>query len=108
MDIIITLPKSVSWKEYEKELQETEKGGEINFKIPFFPTNTRIGEKCFITHNGFVKGFMLISGFKEKDFVCSVTGKKWKGKFVCRVGKFYKVEPKIFKGFQGWRYFKYD
>jgi hypothetical protein len=103
-DIIITLPKTVLWEDYQKELDETAKGGTINFKVSNFPKVQR-GDKCYITHNGFVKGFMLISALAEKDFTCTTTGKRWKGKFIERSGEFFPINPVPYKGFQGFRYF---
>lgn len=103
-DIIVTVPKSVRWEDYEKELAEVEKGGTINFKVGNFP-NTDVGCKCYLCHDGFVKGDMMICGMSEKDFTCTTTGKKWKGKFIERSGTFYPLEnPYAMKGFQGFRY----
>lgn len=106
MDIIITLPKKIKWKDYKIELKVVESSGLINFKVPRFPKNTVVNEKCFLVHDGLIKGYMLIHGFTEKEFVCSVTEKKWTGKFIERYGQFYYLDKMIkYKGFQGWRYF---
>lgn len=103
-DIIITVPKSTSWKEYEKELDVVKDYSQVlNFKVSNFP-KTIPGKKCYIVHDGTVKGWMEIVNLSEKDFECSTTGEKWKGKFVERSGKFHYINPIPMKGFQGFRY----
>jgi len=104
-DIIITIPKSIKWNEYEKELIAAENGEVLNFKTNGFP-RTNIGSKCYICYNGNVIGYHIISGLSEKEFKCTTTGNIWKGKFIERTGKFYKIDPITMKGFQGFRYFK--
>jgi len=103
-DIVITLPKTVKWEDYQKELKEAELGAVMNFKVPFFPKDC-IGGKCYVVHNGKVKGWMPITGVSEKEFECETTGTKWAGKFIERTGKFNESTEEIeIKGFQGWRY----
>lgn len=103
-DIVITIPKSITWADYQKELAEVEKGGVINFKVSNFP-NTKAGCKCYLCYDGYIRGYMLISGLSEKEFDCTTTGKRWKGKFIERSGKFSPLDTLIpMKGFQGFRY----
>ncbi|MEK6829560.1 MAG: hypothetical protein AABY15_05570 [Nanoarchaeota archaeon] len=105
MDIIITIPKSISWEEYKKELNAVADGSQVmNFKVNHFP-KTKKGNKCYVLHNGTIQGWMEIVGLSEEDFVCTTTGKSWKGKFIQRSGPFHKIEPIPMKGFQGFRYF---
>lgn len=104
-DIVITLPKSIKWSDYSKELDEVKDGSSVmNFKLNAFP-NTAAGKKCYVVHNGAIRGWMEIVGLTEKDFICSTTGKKWKGKFVQRSGEFHFIDPIPMKGFQGFRYY---
>jgi hypothetical protein len=103
-DIIITIPKNISWEDYKKELDRAEQGEILNFKVSNFP-KTNKGAKCYICHDGYIKGYMIISGFSENEFNCTTTGKHWKGKFIQRTGKFYPINPIQYKGFQGFRYF---
>lgn len=104
-DIVITLPSKIEWSDYEKELDMVEKeGGILNFKVSKFPKDAMIGSKCYVIHKGFIKGYMIISGFSEKNFKCEVTGEKWTGKFIERKGKFHYINPVPMKGFQGFRY----
>tara|TARA_R100000781_G_scaffold113591_1_gene82388 strand:- start:1230 stop:1553 length:324 start_codon:yes stop_codon:yes gene_type:complete len=107
MDIVITLPKSIKWEQYEKELNAVKDGKSVlNFKVPHIPKNTSIGERCYLCYNGYVIGWMEIVGLKENNFVCSVTGMHWEGNFVQRSGAFHRIEPFPMKGFQGFRYLK--
>lgn len=104
-DIIITIPKTISWTDYEKELKVVEDFSQVmNFKVSNFP-KTQIGNKCYLLYDGNIIGWMKIVGLSEKDFTCSTTGKQWKGKFVERSGPLNKIEPIPMKGFQGFRYF---
>ena len=106
MDIIITLPSNVEWEDYEKELKEVEDGKNIlNFKVNNFPKLSKVGDKCYLNYKGNIIGWMYITGLSEKDFICNITGKEWKGKFIERSGKFNKINPIPMKGFQGFRYF---
>ncbi len=102
-DIIITIPKSIKWSDYEKELEAARNGEIMNYKVNSWP-KTEIGRKCYIVHDGKLKGYMIISGMGEKEFTCTTTGQRWKGKFIERTGKFYPVPPVEMKGFQGFRY----
>jgi len=105
--IIITLPSQIRWRDYEEELKKVENYSQVlNFKVPHFPKGINKGDKCYIVHQGFVKGWMEIVGFSEKQFVCSTSNKKWDGKFIERSGPFHYLNEKIpYKGFQGYRYF---
>lgn len=107
-DIVITIPKSISWKDYEKELAAVKDGSMVlNFKTANFP-NTKVGNKCYIVHDGEIKGWMKIVGMDEKEFTCETTGKTWKGKFIQRSGPFHYIPPIEMKGFQGFRYVNFN
>lgn len=105
--LLITLPSSVTWKEYEKELRKAANWKYVlNFKVYNYPNGVHKGDKCYVIHNGLIKGWMEIVGFKEKEFTCSSTNKKWQGKFVEQSGPFHYLNEKIpYKDFQGFRYF---
>lgn len=105
--IIITLPASVKWEDYEKELNNVKNYTHtLNFKVHNFPKGIKNGDKCYLVHKGFIKGWMEIVGFSEKDFECTTTGKSWKGKFIERSGPFHYLTEKLpMTGFQGFRYF---
>ena len=105
--LIITLPSTIKWGDYEKELKKTANyKHNLNFKVHNFPKGVHVGDKCYIVHNGVIKGWMEIVGFSEKEFNCTTTGKKWDGKFIERSGPFHYLNKTIpYKGFQGFRYF---
>lgn len=105
--IIVTLPSTIEWNDYEKELDSVKDGDNVmNFKVSNFPKGIKVGDKCYVTHRGFVKGWMEIVGFSKKSFNCTTTGKNWNGKFIERSGKFHYIDKEIpYKGFQGFRYF---
>ena len=103
MDIIITIPKSISWSDYQKELDAAEAGEIMNFKVSNFP-KCEVGDKCYVVYDGYIRGYMFISGMSEKEFDCTTTGNGWSGKFIERTGQFHYIEPIPMKGFQGFRY----
>lgn len=105
--LIITLPSTTKWSDYEKELRKVANYQNVlNFKVHNFPKGIHKGDKCYIVHNGLVKGWMEIVGFSEQPFICTTTKKKWDGKFIQRSGPFHYLQEKIpYKGFQGFRYF---
>lgn len=105
-DIVVTLPATIKWSDYQKELKEAEDySSEMNFKVSSIPKQTGVGKKCYISHNGFLVGYMAITDIVSKDFTCTTTGNKWKGNFIVRSGPFTYLKDKIpMKGFQGFRY----
>lgn len=105
VDILITLPSSTDFIVYQKELKEVEDGSSVlNFKVPFFPNKSKVGNRCYLVYKGNIIGWMKIVGFEEKAFTCETTGRKWNGKFIQRSGKFHFISPIPYKGFQGFRY----
>lgn len=109
MNIIITLPSDISWEDYKKELSFVEDETNVmNYKVGRLPKTVEIGDKCFLVHKGFIKGWMKICGMKEHGFKCSTTGKYWEGNFIQRTGKFNYIEPISMTGFQNFRYTKLD
>ncbi|UVX33258.1 MAG: protein of unknown function (DUF1489) [Bacteriophage sp.] len=108
--IVVTLPSSEQWEDYQKEMDAVKDYSQVmNFKVPFFPKGINKGDKCYIVHDGKVKGWMEVVGMEEKEFTCSTTGRKWMGKFIMRSGPFHPLEREIpMKGFQGFRYFNLE
>jgi len=109
--LLITLPKHISWKDYEKEL-ETVKDGEMqmNFKVSSRPKRVSAGDRCYICHNGYIVGWMkIVDIFYGDRFKCSTTGCDWdEGWYVARSGEFHYITPIPCKGFQGYRYIDSD
>lgn len=107
--IVVTLPSTVKWEDYQKELDAVKDGKQVlNFKVPFLPKAEMrpLIKKCYLVHNGYVVGWQQVCGFVEDGkFNCSVTGDQWKGNFIQRTGEFHKLEnPVEMKGFRGWKY----
>lgn len=103
--LLITLPSTVKWSDYEKEIDAvSDWSAEMNFKVSSVPKRVDVGSRCYVCHDGAIRGWMEISGFEEKEFECTTTGEYWKGKFVKRSGPFHYIEPIPYKGFQGFRY----
>lgn len=105
-DIIVTLPSTIDWEEYKKELEEVKDWKSVmNFKVPFLPKYDI--DRCYIVYKGKIIGWMSVVGLLDNNtFNCSTTGKRWSGKFIQRSGPFhYLDEPIEHKGFQGWRYY---
>lgn len=107
--LLITLPSSIEWDDYEKELKAVEDESQVmNFKVPFLPKNTHHIKRVYLIHRGYIVGWQKFAGTSDKPFKCSVTGKNWDDKFIQRTGPFHKIEPIAYKGFQGFRYYNYD
>lgn len=106
-DIIITIPKNITWQDYKKEIDKVKDGSSVmNFKVNHFP-KTSVGNRCYLLYDGAIRGWMEIVGFSEEPFKCSTTGREWSGKFIQRSGPFYEIDPIPMKGFQGFRYFEF-
>ena len=70
--LIVTLPSTTDWGDYEKELRKAANYKYVlNFKVHNFPKGIHKGDRCYVVHNGFVKGWMEIVGFSEQPFVCT-------------------------------------
>lgn len=107
--LLITLPASVKWEDYEKELKAVEDGILVmNFKVPFLPKDTEGIERVYMVHRGNIVGWMKFSGVCSKEFICTTTGRPWKGNFIQRTGRFHYIDPIPCRGFQGFRYYEYD
>ncbi len=109
-DWVITVPKTVDWKTYEKEIATVVDGeSEMNFKVPPHFKSAQKGDRCYVCHDGQVKGWMLVTGLERYDqnWECTTTGKIWTaGTYLKRSGPFHKIEPISMKGFQGIRKFE--
>lgn len=117
-DWIITVPKTTDWEQYKKELKTVadDDKASLFFKVPPHFKAAQKNDRCFIVHNGEIRGFHLVKGVvKREAFFCSTTGDQWpKGTYIERAGSFYsseyyytwKFDDKLkMKGFQGIRSF---
>jgi len=109
MDWAITIPKTVLWEDYEKELATVADGSSVmNYRVRGFPKDMKIGDRCFLVWNGRVRGWMRITGKVDTptDWTCSTTGRRWPaGKYVQRSGRFHAVSGPAMVGFRGIRRF---
>ena len=109
--IIITLPKSVKWSDYEKELKAVEDFSQVmNYKVSSIPKDIDQIKRCYLVYDGFIRGWQEIVGHEiGKSFNCTTTGKDWSGNFIQRSGPFHYLDKPIpMKGFMGWRYMTYS
>ena len=108
MKLIITIPKKIKWGDYEKEIETVKDGSQMMlFRVPFKPKHDLIGERCYICHDGYIKGWMKVVDVIYSDgFTCTTTGNVWpEGWYICRSGEFhYLSDPIPMKGFRGIRY----
>ena len=77
--ILITIPKTIKWEDYKKELETVKDGNqEMSFRVSSKPTKVKPGDRCYLCHNGFIKGWMIISNIEYRNaFDCSTTVKNW-------------------------------
>ena len=106
--LLITLPSSIEWSNYEKELKNVEDESQVmNFKVPFLPKNIHHIKRVYLIYKGYIIGWQKFVGTSDKPFKCTTTNKNWDGKFIQRTGIFHKIDPIPYKGFQGFRYYNY-
>ena len=107
-DWLITIPKTVPWSEYKKELAAVANGrDQLNYRVRYRPKGMEYGDRMFVVHNGFVRGWMKIVGVDSRDgFTCATTGREWPaGCYIARSGKFHGIVPIEYPGFRGVRQF---
>lgn len=108
--ICITLPKTIKWSDYQRELDVVKFGEqEMNYRLSNKPSKVSVGDRCYICHDGFLKGWMTITDISYKDaFECSTTGEQWEpGWYISRSGDFHYIKEQIpMKGFMGYKYIK--
>jgi oligoribonuclease (3'-5' exoribonuclease) len=103
---ILTLPKTISWQDYEKELRTVADGSQVmNYRLPYKP-KAQVGERCYVTWQGQVQGWMEITGIEHREhgFTCSTTGINWPaGWYLQRSGFFHAEDGPALPGFRGLR-----
>lgn len=106
---IITIPKTVSWESYQKEIASVADGSQVmNYHTRYFPKEMRVHDRCYIVYDGQVRGYMNIVGLEEHahTWQCSTTGEVWPaGKYIQRSGPFFEVTGMPMSGFRGIRKF---
>jgi len=108
MDWVITVPQTIIWSDYEKELEAAANGAILNYRVSRCPKLLSKGDRCFILHKGKVRGWMQVIGLwkSPESWVCSTTGNAWPaGTYIQRSGVFHEVDGPLKRGFQGIRKF---
>lgn len=109
MNWVITIPKTIVWADYQKELLQVSDGSQsMNYRTRYFPKEMRIGDRCYIVYDGKVRGWMQIVGLLEtdKNWTCTTTGLVWpSGKYIQRSGPFHECNGPEMLGFRGIRRF---
>jgi predicted RNA-binding protein with PUA-like domain len=103
---IVTLPRTIEWHDYEKELATAMDGETVlNYRTRYIPRDMEVGDRMYITWRNMVQGWMRIVSFGQRQaFVCETTGQTWpEGNYIQRSGAFYYIDPTPFKGFRGIR-----
>jgi hypothetical protein len=107
MDWLITIPKTVEWKDWMAEVNHALKNkGVLNYHVRFYPKGMSPGDRVFVVWNGFVRGWMECVGafHHTREWKCRTTGKTWPaGVYIQRGGPFHPVFPVAYPGFRGIR-----
>jgi len=110
LDWVITIPKTLSWGNYMKEVRSVADGRSVlNYHTRFFPKEMKRGDRCFVVWDGKVRGWMEIVGMREiqEPWQCSTTGAIWApGKYIQRSGPWNPVGGPEMTGFRGIRKFQ--
>lgn len=105
-DWVITIPKTIAWSEYQKELDACADDEEmvLSYRLPFKPS-AKPGEKCYVVHDGYIRGYQTIDNVEHiEGFECLTTKKHWRdGWYIVRSGMFHKIKPIQMTGFRGIR-----
>ena len=108
--IIITIPKTVKWDDYKKELDAVADWKQVmNFKVSHKPKNLEVGNRVYLCYDNNIIGWQTFVGYYEGNFDCTTTGKEWNGTFIQRSGPFHYLQNPIpCNGFRGFKYFNYQ
>jgi len=108
--IVITIPKTIKWEEYQKELDAVADWSHVmNFKIHNKPKDLNIGDRVYLCYNGQIIGWQTFVGYYQGSFDCTTTGNEWEGTFIQRSGPFHYLQTPIpCNGFRGFKYFDYQ
>jgi len=62
MNWILTIPKTIPWSHYQKELNAVANGRSImNYKTRYFPKEMKNGDRCYLVHEGLLEaGWSLL------------------------------------------------
>jgi len=107
---VLTVPKTTPWKQYQRELDTVADGSQVmNYRTRYFPKGMKPGDRCYVAHDGRVRGWMQIVGLVDavKPWTCTTTGANWPaGKYIQRSGTWHPVDGPPMTGFRGVRKFQ--
>ena len=113
MDLLITIPKIITWGEWRDEYWDTiYHGRTLNhlistsfYRLPRACLGSN-DDRVYVVHSGFIRGYHRLQDIRFLDaFTCQTTLKDWlAGYYLVRSGPFYPITPIPHKEFQGWRY----
>lgn len=106
-DIVLTWPKKRSLASYLAELSQAHQDGLlINFRVASKP-DVQSGERCYMVHNGKIRGFNQVVTVEYKDNVLDpITGETMTpGFYVVRDPHWHGASGMTITGFRGFRYF---
>lgn len=110
MNIIITWPKTRTLESYVEECAKAcELSQEINFRVPARPKEARVGDRCYVVYDGFVRGWheILVVNWRDEGVVRDRSGSFWPaGWYIVRHPLYHPWldDPVPMRGFQGVRY----
>lgn len=109
MDIVLTWPQKVPYAEYVSELNRAVAESKvIYFKVSALPKKASVGDRCYMVHSGYVRGWSQIVGFNDGTVVPDAVrdSDSWTlGKYIVRSPIWHELQylPRQ-QGFQGFRY----
>ena len=105
MNWVITIPKTIRWPDYQRELDTVADGmAYMNYRVRAFPKEMQPGDRCYIVWNGQVRGWQMITGMvtANNSWRCTTTGALWPaGKYIQRSGIFTEIDGPAMQGFRG-------
>lgn len=108
-DWVITVPKTVRWEDYRREIDAVADGSSVmNYRLARAPRDLKAGDRCYVTWNGRVRGWMEVVGVRKADeaWRCTTTGATWPpGTYLQRSGPFHEADGPDLPGFRGIRRF---
>ncbi len=111
-DIIITWPSTRPLESYITQILAAGAAGQkhINFRVSRLPKYADKGDRCYVVHSGFVRGYNPIVECRpvEDNIVLDpLTDEFWPaGNYIVRRPAWFPITPIPHKGFQGFRYIK--
>jgi len=104
---VLTVPKTTAWSDYQRELAAVADGSVVmNYRVRFFPKGMQAGDRCYVVHDGRVRGWMKVVGLVDApdEWTCTTTGRRWPpGRYIQRSGPFHAVDGPEMTGFRGVR-----